>query len=386
MTRPPLIFLQRHGPAASAAPLAHHLAAHAAGFRTFVAGWQQLEVLDRGVLIHQAREIGTARPVRDIEINPAAVVHRMPVIGRAAGLLGELRLGNPAALFSHHPLQQRIGDKWNFETAFRRAEAAGISVPRPPTYLVEKSKLRATLDEIGQTRPLIFKPSGGSCCVGIVTSTPARFDAALAEIEASESPRYVVQDLIASSLLHEGRKFDLRLYVLVTSFRPLSCVVLREGVARLAAQAPDPEDAARPLSVLTGCTFRKRQQATAENLTVSDLLGDLAAQGVAVSGFWDAAEVLITTALQALGGFSACARVRNSFYFAGVDVLMVRDGNGFRLLFVEINDLPDLTGWGEDIDQALQPAYRHAFELLRLVCLYRRAAEAAGRLAEAAGA
>lgn len=50
------------------------------------------------------------------------------------------------------------------------------------------------------------------------------------------SQEVVMQQYIANPLLLDGYKFDLRLYVLVTSFQPLEAFIYKEGFARLSTR------------------------------------------------------------------------------------------------------------------------------------------------------
>lgn len=46
----------------------------------------------------------------------------------------------------------------------------------------------------------------------------------------------VVSRYISNPLLINGHKFDLRIYVVVTSFEPLKIYVYKEGLARFASE------------------------------------------------------------------------------------------------------------------------------------------------------
>jgi hypothetical protein len=53
------------------------------------------------------------------------------------------------------------------------------------------------------------------------------------------------------------------------------------------------------------------------------------------------------------------------FYFAGVDVLVVRSGKELDLLFPETNYVPQMVHWGNAVDAALERVYREWLEDLK---------------------
>jgi hypothetical protein len=163
---------------------------------------------------------GRARVVSGEYIRPDVLMHRKLIGGSSEILMSQLcEVFQP--LCSYHPLWKAVGDKWTFECRFREAERLGATIPRPRTWLVGDGENEANLEDAAN-RSLIWKPAGGSLCEGIRLSTPAEFSA-LAQQTRSFRPRYVVQELVDPVPLYCGRRFDLRIFTIVTSFNPLRC-------------------------------------------------------------------------------------------------------------------------------------------------------------------
>jgi len=349
------------------------------GFRVVVTTWSQLILEPRGLRLRRGLEIVQGKGgavIRDRILSPEIILHRSRVPSHGRTLVHALHRRYPKLLCSCHPFWLRMGDKWFLEECLRETELAGRKIPRPPTWLATPVEIPRVFSKIARTLPLIFKPSTSSCCVGIQVSTPRTWPKISKALLTSVYPDYVVQHVVANPLLYEKRRIDFRLYALVTSFRPLWFTLLPEGVARIAAL---PSDAGRPgdlPALLTGCTYRKRNHLSSENLPATDMLNYLSTQGWDVRDFWHQVETVLREVFSAVAEssrFPLTDELDGWFYLTGVDFLAVADANKVSLLFLETNDLPDLAGWGRTVDRRLRPAYSACMKILRNTARFDRA-------------
>ena len=200
-------------------------------------------------------------------------------------------------------------------------------------------------------RKYIIKPSRGSCGRGIsvVTANSPKLTALLQRylpsgtcdakktdsIEFSDlpnnpddyssgssssepTPPYIVQQYIDEPMLLEGFKFDVRLYVLVTSLDPLVIYRYEEGLARFAAEPYDPQALSNRFSQLTNYSVGRKYTEHVSSLlneafptsptdlpqtwkpnlksTLADLNKRLRSQGVNITQLWrDVDDVILQT-------------------------------------------------------------------------------------------
>ncbi|KPA83284.1 tubulin-tyrosine ligase-like protein [Leptomonas pyrrhocoris] len=179
-----------------------------------------------------------------------------------------LTIVNPYQRFNHYPLSHanlgcKRGMAVNVRNAQQHAEAVATTpgereearmrygfMPRTWFYPQEKESLIATMKAAPPGMHFIWKPARGSCGRGILISdggerNAASWEGVMRQIEAKAACResgrlfrsYVVQEYIENPFLVEGRKMDLRLYVAVTSYNPLTVYWHEEGLVRLAAES-----------------------------------------------------------------------------------------------------------------------------------------------------
>ncbi|KAJ9466623.1 hypothetical protein DIPPA_70209 [Diplonema papillatum] len=97
----------------------------------------------------------------------------------------------------------------------------------PKTYVLPGDTLSLSKDMLSQ-KLFILKPCASACGLGIkVIST-------IEEVDAGSS--CIVQEYITNPMLIDGYKFDLRLYVAMTSINPLRLYIYQEGMVRLASE------------------------------------------------------------------------------------------------------------------------------------------------------
>lgn len=142
----------------------------------------------------------------------------------------------------------------------------------PKTYVLPQEAAALRRDHFNNPKNkssqyFIMKPSGGSQGKGIyLTRTWDKIDL---------SANYVAQRYIRRPLLIDKKKFDLRLYVLVTSCKPLRIYLFRDGLVRLCTQdfvQPNAQNTTQRCMHLTNYSINKHSK-NFENVDREEELG-----------------------------------------------------------------------------------------------------------------
>jgi tubulin polyglutamylase TTLL5 len=213
-------------------------------------------------------------------------------------------------------------------------------------------------------RPWIIKPAGSSQGRGIyITSNILELPDTNQVTKNNDN--WIVERYIDKPLLVDNRKFDLRLYVAVTSFNPLKIYLHEEGLARLATEKYSNETYNQKFSHLTNYSINKHniKNKRSENSNESDsmkgneLQGNelklsfaelnkiLKDMGINTNPIWNKIEDLIVKTLisveskiySALEIFSV--NNESCFELFGFDVLIDSDLNPWLM---EVNFAPSL--------------------------------------------
>ncbi|KAJ3305452.1 Tubulin polyglutamylase ttll4 [Kappamyces sp. JEL0829] len=138
---------------------------------------------------------------------------------------------HPWQMLNHFPYSFEVGRKdkmWLNYCALVSRHGDKLINYVPDTYLLPRN--RVNLDRVFYSSPAwILKPPASARGIGIrVITKPTSLPKKRKESICS---RY-----IANPLLIDNRKFDLRIYVLVTGFEPLRIYVYQHGLARFASE------------------------------------------------------------------------------------------------------------------------------------------------------
>ncbi|XP_076174403.1 putative tubulin polyglutamylase TTLL9 [Ptiloglossa arizonensis] len=182
--------------------------------------------------------------------------------------------------------------------------------------------------------------------------------------QQTETPAetFIVQKYVENPYLLAGRKFDLRIYALVTSFHPLKVWLAREGFARLSTELYDLEDIDNSRVHLTNMAIqlkitdddKKEELKKGCKWALNKIREYLTARhGVeAVEALFQRIAGVIMASLLAVQ--PVIMQGKNSFELYGYDILIDEDPKPWLL---EVNASPALTGTDSD-------DYRLKFDLI----------------------
>lgn len=111
----------------------------------------------------------------------------------------------------------------------------------------------------------IFKPNGASCGRGISIFDK---DDSIPKVKGKEiNEGFVISEYIQNPHLINKKKYDLRVYVLVTSYDPLMIYVYNEGLCRFATQdySVDPDSLKDKFVHLTNYSINKKNEEFIKN-------------------------------------------------------------------------------------------------------------------------
>jgi len=317
-------------------------------------------------------ETQTRRLPDGYRLVPTIIIHRQFMDASSEELISHIARDIHGVLISYHPIWKTLASKWSAELCFRNGERSGIHVARPTTFLVEKANLKK-LRAIGLIRQLILKPSHSYECNGILISTPATFDRVIQTAARSKYKQYVVQEVITDGVLLRGCRFDIRIYVIITSIRPPKFTILRNGVVKMAGTPVDPKMSGIRSALLTGSNYRRHNGHRITDISLASFFQTMSGNEVHKRRFWERVEQLIQNVVECYAidpSVASAGDLDGRFLLVGVDILLQQTADEERILFLESNYAPSLVEWGLSIDRDL--AFIHREWLRILYSLYKQ--------------
>merc|ERR1711892_266507 len=138
----------------------------------------------------------------------------------------------------------------------------------PKTYILPEDKDELTKVLEKSRKAMIVKPPNWFCGIGI------KLINRIEDIPSKES-KMVVQEYIDNPFLIRGLKFDLRLYVLLTSIDPVKLYIYEEGLVRFATEeyTNSPEEISNNFIHLTNYSVNKDSDEFVYNESPGDYTG-----------------------------------------------------------------------------------------------------------------
>ena len=172
--------------------------------------------------------------------------------------------------------------------------------------------------------------------------------------EVAYSQPIVIQKYISNPMLFLGYKFDLRIYLLVTSFNPLEAFIYKEGLARFGSRkySNKTESLGDNRIHLTNSSLQKEfgiiadkshpaflagSNGSGSKVALSWLWKRLEAKGLDTSIMWKKVKSVCKAALESVD--ADIPNQPNSFELFGFDVIFDADGECW---IIEVNSSPSL--------------------------------------------
>lgn len=248
----------------------------------------------------------------------------------------------------------------------------------------EYSSLRKHCDDSkrkGKQATYIFKPPNSAQGRGIQLTRTLE--------DIPDDGTMLVQEYLPKPFLIDGYKFDLRLYVLVTSYEPLRVFLYRDGLVRLSTQkykAPTNANLDKLFMHLTNYSLNKFSKDyddsegsdSGSKRTIKWMMEHLAEEGHDTEKIWaDMADVIIKTLIVAWphnvhayrvaggqGDTSEMYNPSNCFTILGFDIFLNKN---LKPYIIEVNRSPSFSTNGEELDQEIKHGVlTHAIRLLKL--------------------
>jgi len=294
-------------------------------------------------------------------ISSGAVWDSLPITEKNTDSI-EFEKLNEAVKINQWPGMAQLGRKDNLFTNYARMrEDFGKDEwsYMPHTYILpgERDLLRRAMKR-AKNSFWIIKPPNLFCGMGIKVINDFK------DVPVKKGP-LCVQRYLKKPLLINGLKFDLRVYVLVTSVEPLRVFLYEEGLARFATEpySNDPEQISNNFVHLTNFSINKESEKFVQNInpeeaegskwTLTSLWKQLKKMGIEKGPIWaEVREIVIKSILSGLPALQKGSQEQvNSYYncykMLGYDIFI---DDKLRPHLIEVNTLPSLAAVPNTID------------------------------------